>query len=200
MTESEQRQRDDGSTLSAVIAEVSESGEGEEVSLGEIVADLSHRSYGALILVPAILVVSPLSSIPGFSSLAAVVIALVAGQMLIGRPAPWLPGFLTRRRIDHQRLTRATGHLQRVARVVDRLVGPRLEYLTTGPFARAVAAICLVMALVIPPLEIVPMASSLICVPISLFGLSLAARDGALAIVALAIAVVGGGAATIYIL
>ena len=52
----------------------------------------------------------------------------------------------------------------------------------TGPASRAIAAACILLALTIPPLEMLPFASTLIAAVISLFGLALLANDGAMAV------------------
>lgn len=181
--------------LGDIVERVIDAGSGDQVSVGELLDGFGHRSFGPLILTPSILVASPLSVLPGFPTAAGAVIALIAVQMLLGRRSPWLPGSLRRRRIDRRRLRRAAARLQPIARRVDRLVRPRLEFLTTGPFARAIAAICVLIALTMPPLELVPMANSTTGAAISVFGLALAARDGLLALLALGLTVAGAAIA-----
>lgn len=140
-------------TLSEIVAQIVEAGDDQQVRIGEILAHVGQRSYGPLLLVPSILVVSPLSAIPGFSSLIAVWVMLVAGQMLIGRRGPWIPGFLVNRSIDRDRLRLGGKWFGKVASRVDRVIGPRLAFLTMGPFARATAAACMPMACVMPLLD-----------------------------------------------
>ncbi|MEQ9172968.1 MAG: exopolysaccharide biosynthesis protein [Rhodospirillales bacterium] len=171
-------------TLSEIVTCMVQAGADQKVRVGEILARVGRRSYGPVLLVPSILVVSPLSAIPGFSTLCGLCIALVAGQLLIGRRSPWFPAFVTDRGIDRDRFRRAGRWLGKVAKHVDRLIGPRLEILTTGACAKAAAAVCLLMAAVIPFLELVPMASSTIGAVVAVYGLALTARDGYLMIAA----------------
>lgn len=180
-------------TLSEVVERIAEAGDGgQRVRIGEILDHVGPRSYGPMLLMPSILVVSPLSAVPGFSSLVGACLILVAGQMLIGRHGPWLPGFLVNRSIDHAALRRGGKWSGKVAKQVDRVIGPRLEFLTMGPFARAIAAVCLLMASVIPLLELVPTASSVVGAVIAVYGLALSAHDGLLSIVAMAMTVAAG--------
>lgn len=179
-------------TLSEIVERVLEAGDRQEVRLGEILAHVGQRSYGPLLLVPSLLVVSPLSAIPGFSSLVAAYVILVAGQMLIGRRSPWLPGFVVDLSVDRDRLRTAGRWLGKVAERVDLIVGVRLEFLTVGLSARLVAAMCMLLAAVVPFLELVPTASSIIGAVIALYGLALAAHDGLLLIVALAMTIGAG--------
>lgn len=171
--------------MSEIVERIVEAGEGQEVRIGEILAHVGPRSYGPMLLAPSLMVVSPLSAIPGFSSLIAVCIMLVAGQMLIGRSSPWLPGFVVNRGIGRHRLRTIGKWFGKAGERVDRVVGPRLEFLTMGPFARLIAAICMLMAATVPFLELLPTASSVIGVVVALYALALSTHDGLLTIAAL---------------
>lgn len=172
-------------TLCEVVDQLMRVGCRHDVTIGEILDQVGQRSYGPLLLVPGLLIASPLSAIPGLSMLGGTCIALVAGQILINRRHPWIPEFVRNRRIGRRRLKSAGRWLGKVARLVDRVTGPRLEFLTRGAATKAVAAICLVMAAAIPPLELVPMAGSSIGAVIVVYSLALTAQDGLLVLVAL---------------
>ncbi len=171
-------------TLGEVVEAVVEAGDGAEVSVQAVLEEFGHRSFGPMILVPGALVATPLSGIPGLASTCAAIIALVAGQFLIGRSTPWLPAVLRRRRLSRARVDRATAPLRRFARLADRVVRPRLEFLTRGLAARGIALVCLALAVTMPPLEVVPFANSATGTAIAVFGLALVARDGVLVIAA----------------
>ena len=72
-------------------------GESGSVSLADILERIGERSFTPLILIVALLMVTPLSGSPGAPTTSGVIILMLAGQALMDRPAPWLPGFLTRR-------------------------------------------------------------------------------------------------------
>ncbi|SMP71332.1 Exopolysaccharide synthesis, ExoD [Desulfonatronum zhilinae] len=55
------------------------------VSLGSIVEAVGSRSFGPLLLLAGIILASPLSGIPGMPTTMAVVVLLIAIQLLIGR-------------------------------------------------------------------------------------------------------------------
>ncbi|GAB2799773.1 exopolysaccharide biosynthesis protein [Halomonas shantousis] len=163
------------------------------VSIGTMLSAVGHRSFGALLLVPGLLLFSPLSGIPGLPTLCGVLVALIAGQLLAGRSHFWLPQWLLKRSVPRKRFLRATLFLQPWARRVDRFIKPRLKILTHGPAKPLVAIICLVIALSMPPLELIPFANSLSGAALSAIGLGLIARDGALLAVTLALYLVGLG-------
>lgn len=151
----------------------------ERVSLGDVTRLLGDRGYGLLMLVLAL----P-GAVPGVSSIAAIPLALVAVQLAIGLPRPWLPRFLATRslsRTDFARMVeRVTPHLTRV----ERLLRPRLTVLT-GPIGeRVMGVLCLILALLltIPILVNLPLV-----VPIALMSLAIIERDGVFAIAGFAV-------------
>jgi hypothetical protein len=147
----------------------------ERISLGDITRLLGNRGYGVLMLVLAL----P-GAVPGISSIAAVPLALVALQLAIGLPRPWLPRFLADRslsRADFLRMVeRADPYLNRV----ERLLRPRLAVLTGPVGERVIGVLCLALALLltIPILFNMPLV-----VPIALMALAVLERDGVLAAV-----------------
>ncbi len=161
-------------------------GENAEVSVDDMVDAVGPRAFGPLLLIPSLIMVSPLSGIPGAPTLAALVIVLVGVQMLLGQERVWLPGFVRRRSLRGAWLRSAAKRLRPLARLVDRLVGPRMEFVVRRPFSLVIAAVCIVMAMAMPPLEFVPMSSTVLATGIALLALALTVRDGVLALVSLA--------------
>lgn len=168
-----------------VVEQVASAGDGgESVSVADLLRAIGDRSFGPLLLVPGLMVVSPLSGIPGLPTTAAIVIALITIQMLIGMDHVWLPRFILNRSISAKRFAQAVGVLKPVARFADRLLGRRLTILTRGPAVYVIAVVCFLIAATMPLLELLPFASSISAGAISLFGLALTARDGVLAAIA----------------
>jgi len=160
------------------------------VSLGDVVKRIGSRGFGPLLFLPAIVVASPLGGIPGVPSLFALVIGLIAAQVLLGRQHIWLPSFLENRQVTAEKLHRATRKARPVARRMDRWLGHRLANLVTRP-AKIFAALCVIaLCLLVPPLEIIPFAAALPMLAIALIGLAFTARDGILMLVGLCLAAV----------
>ena len=76
-----------------------------------------------------------------------------------------------------------------VARVVDKVLRPRLDFLTREPATYGVAATCIVLALMLPILDFVPFTALIPAAAITAFGLALIAHDGAVAVGAFALSV-----------
>lgn len=162
--------------------------ERDRVSLGDAVEAFGNRSYGPFLLVPALIEISPIGSIPGLPTVLAAVIILFAAQMVWGRQHLWLPGFLKRRSAKAETVRKATDKLRGIARWTDRWFHGRLPALTGGVFVRIAAAASIALALTVPPLELLPFASTAPMAAIAAFGLALLVRDGVLMIVAIALA------------
>lgn len=159
--------------------------DGAEVSVGELMEAVGRRSFAPVLLLVGLLLVSPLSGIPSFPTLMALLVTLVSVQMLLGRRHFWLPGWLLRRRVDGRRLLRVLAWLDRPARSTDRMLRPRLLPLVRERIARLMAALCLLLGLALPVTELVPFSASTAGVAFLAFGLSLVTFDGALALAAM---------------
>jgi len=109
--------------------------------------------------------------------------------MALGRQHLWLPAFVKRRAIASGKVKKATEKVSGFARFLDRWFHGRLPALTKGPFVRAAAIGCIVMAMCVPPLELLPLATTAPMLAIAAIGLALTVKDGALMIAACVIAV-----------
>ena len=97
------------------------------------------------------------------------------------------------RKVDGPNLERAVKKLKPAARVVDRVIRPRLTFLTEGPSSYVIAIVCLLIALTVPPLELVPFIDVPLWAALAAFGLALVAHDGLLAITAFVLTAIGAG-------
>jgi hypothetical protein len=159
---------------------------GDKVSVREVYCAVGERSFGPLLLVAGLLGMTPVSAIPGAPTALALVTLLIAGQLLFGRRTLWLPQRLLNLSVPSARLTATVKVARRPARFVDRVVRPRLTVLTGGVADRIVAAACVLVALAVPPLELLPLVAFVPATAIAAFGLGLVARDGLLILLAFA--------------
>ena len=163
------------------------------VRVGTLVESFGRRGYGALLLVPAVLEMSPIGGIPGVPTVLALVVVIFAGQMLVGRSHMWLPGFLSRRRLPADRLAAGVDKARPWVARVDRWFEGRLARLTGTRGTRAAAAVCVLLACTVPPLEVVPFASTAPMAAIALFGIALLVHDGLVMLGGFVLAVVAIG-------
>jgi hypothetical protein len=171
--------------LSGMLDNIESAGEsGSEVAIADILNTVGQRSFGPLLLVPGLIVLSPIAGIPGVGTASGIVIFLIAGQMLIGRRNFWVPEFIRHRKVGRERLEKSVRALRPVARIVDRILRPRLDFLTRRPFIYVVAATCVALSFMLPVLDMVPFTSLAPASAITAFGLAIIAHDGAVAAVA----------------
>lgn len=159
---------------------------GDRVSVREVYCAIGERSFGPLLLAAGLLGMTPVSAIPGAPTVLAVVTLLIAGQLLLGRRTLWLPRRLLDLSVRGDRLKATVRIARKPARLVDRVVKPRLAVLTGGLADRIVAATCVLVALAVPPLELLPFVAFVPATAIAAFGLGLVARDGLLILIAFA--------------
>jgi hypothetical protein len=149
------------------------------VSVADLMDMLGERSFGPLLLVPSLIAVSPVGAIPGLPAITSVVIVLIAGQILLGHEHFWIPG-LAGPPLDRCACDGAgAGKFRPVARFIDHLLRPRMAWLTQGPAFYAIALLCLLIGLVTPILELVPLGGIPPNAAVVAFSLAITARDGA---------------------
>lgn len=155
---------------------------GTKVSIGDIVGMLGPRSFAPLVLAVGLIGITPLDSIPTLPTTFGIIIFLTVGQMLTGRHALWLPGFVARRAVKADRLKSALDWLRPHAAQADKWLGVRLKLLTQGVFLLAIANCCAVLAALMPMLELVPLISTVPSLAFTAFGVALLMHDGVAAL------------------
>jgi hypothetical protein len=156
----------------------------QNVSLGDIIEQVGSRSFGPLLLMAGAIAFSPLSGIPTLPTFLAVLVVLLAAQMLLHRRKFWLPHWLLNRSVSHEKVERGLRWLRPPARVVDRCLQARLTAVVGPTGVHLIAIICLLVAVAMPVTEMVPFSATTAGVVLSAFGLSLIAHDGLVALLA----------------
>lgn len=166
---------------------------GDEVCVRDVLDDFGRRSFGPFMMLPALIEISPIGGIPGIPTALALFIALVAGQLVLGRDHIWMPDFLQCRSIESDKVHKAVDKLRGLGHWLDEHSQDRLEKLTTGIWLKFAGAVVIVLCCTVPPLELVPFASTLPMLAIIMIGLGLTVRDGALLLSALVFAALAAG-------
>lgn len=170
----------------------------DEVSVGDVVEAAGARAFAPLILLPGLVMLAPgIGDIPGVPVLMGLLVILVLVQTLIGRRDIWLPRWLSERSVRAERIRKTIGWLRKPGRFIDRWTGPRHTWAARhGGFVVAAIA-CILIAMATPIMEVVPFSANLAGTVITAFGLALLARDGLVALFAMAVAA-GTGALIVY--
>lgn len=167
--------------LTDTLQTIQDKSKGDNITIEELVEALNARGFGALLIGPSLIAVMPTGAIPGIPSVCAILIILIAVQMVIGRHYPWVPERLKNISFDRNKYMKAVDKAKPYTEWIDGFFHERLKFLTQESAQRVVALLCIFLALAMMPLELVPFAASLPAVTILLFGLSLSVHDGLLA-------------------
>jgi hypothetical protein len=175
-----------GSRLSVILAAIAADRSRERISIGDLLELLSHRAFGALIFIFA--VPNCIPTPPGTSSILGAPLLFLATQLALNRPKPWLPSFITRRSIARRDFAKVIDKVMPWLRRAERLLRPRVSFLTYPPFEQAIGVVCLLLAIVL--FLPIPLGNMLPALAISLFALSILERDGLAAIAGLLVGLV----------
>lgn len=160
----------------------------DEVSIDDLLDTFGDRSFAPLMLILALIGITPVGAIPSVPTIIALCIAIIAAQMAWGRDHVWLPGFVTSRGVSSDRLSKGEDKLRTIAGVLDAVAKGRLKSLASGPARRVVAGLIVVLCLALPVLEIVPFAAAAPFLAIAMLSLALMVRDGLVLLVGGAVA------------
>lgn len=150
----------------------------DTICVSEVIDSLGTQVLLSMLLLPALAVVTPLSGIPGLSSLCGIIIALVGLQLLWGRKTIWLPDWIMRRELPAARLEKTVKWLNGLAKWCDKISRQRLLFLVQKPGAILAQLICVLSGAAMPFLELIPFSSSMLGSAVSLFAVGLVMRDG----------------------
>jgi len=169
---------DEGVTLTALLEQLEDSGEGSKLSMNNVMDAIGERGYAPLTLILALIAALPTGAVPGVPTVCGVSIALVSIQLVFGKRYPWLPAKLRHASIQRERYAKVAERIKPWTRRLDRMVKPRLGMLVEGWAVRAIGLLFVGLAVCMPPLEILPFAAAAPAGAIALISLGLAGRDG----------------------
>ncbi len=181
--------RDRTDSLIALLDRInSAQGDGNKVIVGEILDAVGTRSFGPVVVMAGLIVLAPLiGDIPGVPTLMSLLILLTIGQRPFRRDHIWLPRWLEERAVPMDKLRMGLRWMRRPARFLDNLTRPRLTFFMEGGGNLLLVGGCVLVALALPVMELVPFSANGGGLALMAFGLAMIARDGAVALFALAI-------------
>jgi hypothetical protein len=182
------RRRDKPPRLSTLLRLLAES-EKPHYTVSELIDVFQDRTFGALMLLFALLNLIPLP--PGSSFILGAPLVVLSAQVMLGFRKIWLPQRVLRVRVRASDLGRVTKHMAPYLRWVERLLNPRLTVFFGGGGDRVIGLICLALAglLFLP----IPFANMLPALAIAFFSLALIEKDGIAALIGLLAAGVAFG-------
>jgi hypothetical protein len=163
--------------LSEELAELRDRAGERKITLREVIYVLGGRAYMLLVLLLALPFITPIP-IPGLSTPFGLAIALIALRLSLGQ-RPWLSKGLQRRELPAGFFRRLFSVAEKVLRVLEKFLRPRLTFLTDTPFLRQLHALLMLTAALalLLPLPI-PFTNSFPAWSILLLAAGLLERDG----------------------
>jgi hypothetical protein len=160
----------------------------DRVTLAEIVAGLGDRGLGVLIAVFALPNILP-SAVPFGNVPTGLPPLIFAIQLALGVDHLILPGFIARRTVGTQWLRALAPRVASVLSWFERLLTPRMEWVTDARAERIIGIIAIVLAMVstLP----IPFGHNLPALGLVLIGLGLIERDGLAILIGAAIGMAG---------
>lgn len=175
----------DTQPLENVMEKAADEAEQGKVSIGDLMELYGSRSFGPIfVLLGLVVVLPPMGAIPGLPAAIGVVILLFSAQMVFGMDHIWLPGFIKNLSIDGSKVKKAEDKAEPTLKFIDKMITERLSFLTSGLAEYGAAVMVSVMALIMIPLELVPFAVAAPGAAITMVGVALLAKDGALMLLA----------------
>lgn len=159
--------------FSQILDEIGADERRERVSVSDLMRAMDARAVAALILLFALPNVVPTP--PGTSSVLGLPLLYLTAQMMLGK-LPWLPAIIADRSMTRNDFNAFVGRVTPLLARVERLLRPRLFFITGQTGERIIGGLCLVLAIVLSlP---IPLGNMLPALAISLMALGVLERDG----------------------
>jgi len=173
--------------LSEVLDQLEDAAHGDSITVRQVVEKLGQKSFASLILIFALVAVSPASAIPGLTSMVAAIVFILMVQMIFGRDSVWLPDVIMRRELSAEKLRGGIGWLRKPIGFVERFLKERLTWLLHRPWLYLPQLLVLALTLFMPFMEVIPTSGSIAAAVIALFAGGLLTRDGGLVALSLVV-------------
>ncbi len=159
----------------------------DSVDLKTIVEAFGNRSFGPVMVLCGLCMITPLGAIPGIPPAFGVIVIVFALQLLFRRRAPWMPEVLRRVKIPADKLSKVQAKVRPVLAKIDGIIRPRLQWAVTGPMQVVISIVAIVLSLSFFILGMVPFGVVPPAAIILLLGLGITARDGILTLIGLSL-------------
>lgn len=181
--------------LQSVLDQVETALDGSEsVDLKTVVEAFGNRSFGPVMVLCGLCMMTPLGALPGIPPAFGVIVIVFALQLLFRRETPWMPDVLRKVKIPAAKLSKVQARVRPFLAKIDAVIRPRLQWATTGPMQVLISVVAIIVSLTFFPLGMFPFGVVAPAVIILLLGLGITAGDGILTLLGLALSlgVLGG--------
>lgn len=148
---------------------------GERVEMRQFFECFQEKGFGILLMIFALPSALPLPA-PGYSIPFGIILALLAGQMLIGRHTPWLPDRMLKVSFSRKFLEKIIPAAVSFLSKTEKLVRPRLVFFT----GRGMQVLPLLFVILMSVFMMIPIpgTNTVPAMVVFMIGMGLAERDG----------------------
>jgi len=190
MDVSERKSDFEDEAISAVLDRLSAESEGDdEIRVDALLHLSSDRTFGPMLLIPGVVMITPIGAIPGLPAILGIFVILIGAQMAWGRGHAWVPRRLRERGVDRAAFLERVDQARPIVERIESRIHPRLGRFTRAPMPRITGALCAALGVAVIPLELIPFAVAVPGVALCFFGVGLTARDGAAVLIGLVFAI-----------
>ncbi len=133
--------------ISRLLRDVADAHAEPRITIWQLRDAFGERAHGALLFAFALLNFIPMP--PGGGIVLALPVLLVAVQLVMRAKYPYLPAWIGKRSFKIEDFRRAVDRIVPLVQRVERLLRPRLVWLSSGLGERFVGVVCLVLAIVL---------------------------------------------------
>lgn len=174
--------------LQSVLDQIQTTMDGSKsVDLKTVVEAFGDRSFGPVMVLCGLCMLTPLGAIPGIPPAFGIIVIVFAAQLLCRRKTPWMPEVLRRVKIPADKLSKVQVKMRPILAKVDAVIRPRLQWATAGKMQVLISVIAIIISLSFFPLGMVPFGVVAPAAIILLLGLGITARDGVLTLMGLSL-------------
>lgn len=172
-------------TLSQMLTEAVSQGTGAYISIADLIAGIKTQALALLLIIFALVNVLP--SLPGTSAVTGLPLTLLTLQMAIGRGV-WLPKIIANRAVPRAGLLALLHRAQPYFLKVEKLLHPRLSWMTSPIAQRLLGALMMLLSVII--LLPIPLGNAAPALAIMFIAIGMTERDGAFVLIGLVVAVI----------
>jgi len=159
--------------LSGILQDIADDPDRERISIGDLLAAMQDRAFGALMFIFAVPNVLPTP--PGTSAVLGAPLVFLTAQLALGR-SPWLPRVIADRSLGRAEFAALINRIVPWLIKGEQLLSPRASWMVLPPAEYVIGALCFLMAVIL--FLPIPLGNILPAFTICLFSLGILERDG----------------------
>lgn len=159
----------------------------ESVDLKTVVESFGNRSFGPIMVLCGLCMMTPLGALPGIPPAFGVIVIVFALQLLFRRKTPWMPEILRRVKIPSDKLSKVQAKVRPVLAKIDGIIRPRQQWAVTGPMQALISIVAIILSLSFFPLGMIPFGVVAPATIILILGLGITASDGVFTLLGLSL-------------